>query len=986
MGLILGLCAASFADTPGPVLNKTCPTSQWMWQIVPGQQPQCKQPYYSDIAGPVPAGQWGGITGTLSNQTDLQNALNAKQNIGNYLTGISGDVAASGPGVGVATLANTAVTAGSYTSANITVDSKGRVTAAANGGGSPVITVTASSPLFSSGGATPNLTIQTASGSQPGALSSADWTTFNSKQSSLSFGNLTAAGTDGISVTGGTGAVIGSGTSVAQQVSDASHNGYLSSTDWGTFNAKQGSGNYLTALTGGVSAAGPGSSAATVNSVGGSSAAAVGTGTVLANAATDANTISTIVKRDGSGNFSAGTISAGLSGNATTATALAANPTDCAGGNFANAIAANGNLTCAVPAGADAITELTSDVTAIGPGSAAATVVSVGGSTASAVNTATVLANNATDANTSSAIVKRDGSGNFTAGTIVASLSGNASTATALAANPTDCGAGNFATAIAANGNLTCAVPTGTGVTSVTGTPPIVSSGGATPAISITGADFTAAGTDGIVVTNGTGALVSAASIAQHVADVSHNGYLTATDWGTFNGKQNSGNYVTALTGDVAASGPGSAAATLATVNSNVGSFTNASVTVNGKGLVTAASSGATPEVPLTFSTGLTRSVNTVTVNTSQNIATLSNLTTNGFVKTGGSAGTLSVDTSTYLTGNQTITLSGNVSGSGSTAITTTIGSGVVTNTMLAGSIDLTTKVTGVLPVANGGAAHGFIVPTSQAFSASGTFNMIYAFVITSGSATLASTYTNNGVTFTTYATVASATLVFMSGSGPPAASGTLTKSAGTGDSTLTFTSFVAPIYLKVKAVGAGGGGSGGGGGSNGSAGSASTTFGSSLITAAAGSGANGAASVGGAGGAATVTAPATPIIAVSGATGSGSNYSFQVGAAGTNYATGSPGTASCLGGAGAGAGNGGSVAGIAGGGGGGGSITSGSATALPGAAGGAGACVEAFVPNPSAAYNVTIGTGGGGGAGAGAGTAGSAGGNGYVGVEAHYQ
>ncbi len=54
-----------------------------------------------------------------------------------------------------------------------------------------------------------------------------------------SFSNLTAAGTDGIAVTGGTGAVAGSGTSLAQHVSDATHNGYLSSTDWVTFNAKQ---------------------------------------------------------------------------------------------------------------------------------------------------------------------------------------------------------------------------------------------------------------------------------------------------------------------------------------------------------------------------------------------------------------------------------------------------------------------------------------------------------------------------------------------------------------------------------------------------------------------------------------------------------------------------------------------------------------------------------------------------------------------------
>lgn len=68
-------------------------------------------------------------------------------------------------------------------------------------------------------------------------------------------------------------------------------------------------------------------------------------------------------------------------------------------------------------------------------------------------------------------------------------------------------------------------------------------------------------------------------------------------------------------------------------------------------GLGTAATSATSDfEVPLTFSTGLTRSTNTITVNTSQNIAKLSNLTSNGFVKTSSGDGTLSVDTSTYLT------------------------------------------------------------------------------------------------------------------------------------------------------------------------------------------------------------------------------------------------------------------------------------------------------------------------------------------------
>ena len=49
------------------------------------------------------------------------------------------------------------------------------------------------------------------------------------------------------------------------------------------------------------------------------------------------------------------------------------------------------------------------------------------------------------------------------------------------------------------------------------------------------------------------------------------------------------------LTGDVTSSGN---ATTLSTVNSNVGSYTNANITVNGKGLITAASNGSSTFVP----------------------------------------------------------------------------------------------------------------------------------------------------------------------------------------------------------------------------------------------------------------------------------------------------------------------------------------------------------------------------------------------------
>lgn len=103
-----------------------------------------------------------------------------------------------------------------------------------------------------------------------GYLSSTDWSTFNGKQAVLTLGNLTDAGTDGITVTGGTGAVIGSGTSLSQHVADTTHNGYLASTDWNTFNGKQAAGSYITALTGDVTASGPGSVAATLATVNGS--------------------------------------------------------------------------------------------------------------------------------------------------------------------------------------------------------------------------------------------------------------------------------------------------------------------------------------------------------------------------------------------------------------------------------------------------------------------------------------------------------------------------------------------------------------------------------------------------------------------------------------------------------------------------------------------------------------------------------------------
>jgi len=69
--------------------------------------------------------------------------------------------------------------------------------------------------------------------------------------------------------------------------------------------------NAITGLIGDVSASGPGSVPATVNFVGGVSAANVASGATAANAATSSNTPNTIVKRDGSGDFSTQQITLG---------------------------------------------------------------------------------------------------------------------------------------------------------------------------------------------------------------------------------------------------------------------------------------------------------------------------------------------------------------------------------------------------------------------------------------------------------------------------------------------------------------------------------------------------------------------------------------------------------------------------------------------------------------------------------------------------
>jgi hypothetical protein len=105
-------------------------------------------------------------------------------------------------------------------------------TLSATGSGGTVTSVTGTAPVVSSGGTTPDISMDAASTSVNGYLTSTDWNTFNGKQ---------PAGTYVTTVTGTAPVVSSGGTTPAISMAAASSsvNGYLTSTDWSTFNSKQ---------------------------------------------------------------------------------------------------------------------------------------------------------------------------------------------------------------------------------------------------------------------------------------------------------------------------------------------------------------------------------------------------------------------------------------------------------------------------------------------------------------------------------------------------------------------------------------------------------------------------------------------------------------------------------------------------------------------------------------------------------------------------
>lgn len=241
--LVASIFTPARADTPGQVINVTCSANDWLKTIVPGHAPTCTQPNYNNFAGVLPFPTTSSLGGVESLSCSAGQFLSSINTLGVPVCGTPS-------GAVVSVTASSPILSSGGSTPNISIP---KADTGTNGylsstdwntfngkqpSGTYVNSVSGTAPVVSSGGVTPAISMAAATSSVNGYLTSSDWSLFNGKQNALTFGTVSTT-TTGLSIGSGANSTVGPNVTINVQTASSSQPGLLSAADWTTFNSKE---------------------------------------------------------------------------------------------------------------------------------------------------------------------------------------------------------------------------------------------------------------------------------------------------------------------------------------------------------------------------------------------------------------------------------------------------------------------------------------------------------------------------------------------------------------------------------------------------------------------------------------------------------------------------------------------------------------------------------------------------------------------------